>query len=62
MEITRYMEKGTSSKLPVALVSVEAHQLDEEIKSMMEVSENMVQTGKNAQRAKICKVCGKEGC
>ena len=57
----RENEKETSSKLPVALFSVEAHQLDEEIKSMMEVSENMVQTGKNAQRAKICKVCGKEG-
>ena len=53
--------KETSSKLPGTLVSLEAQQLDEEVKSMMEVSENMVQTGKNAQRAKICKVCGKEG-
>ena len=54
-------EQETSSKLPVALFSVEAHQLDEEIKSMMEVSENMVQIGNIKRRAKICKVCGKEG-
>ena len=54
-------EKETSSKLPVALFSVEAHQLDEEIRSMMEVSKNMVQIGNFTRRAKICKVCGKEG-
>ena len=35
--------------------------MDEEIRSMMEVSKNMVQIGNFTRRAKICKVCGKEG-
>jgi len=35
--------------------------LDETIKAMMETSENMIQVGKQQKRAKICKVCGKEG-
>ena len=53
--------KETSSKSPGTLVSLEAQQLDEEVKSMMEVSENMVQIGNRTRPAKICKVCGKEG-
>ena len=53
--------KETSSKSPGTLVSLEAQQLDEEVKSMMEVSENMVQIGNIKRRAKMCKVCGKEG-
>ena len=53
--------KEMSSKLSGTLVSLEAQQLDEEVKSMMEVSENMVQIGNRTRPAKICKVCGKEG-
>ena len=33
--------------------------LDERVKSMMEVSQSII--GKNGERAKVCKVCGKEG-
>ena len=36
-------------------------ELDEQVKSMMENSQNMIQDGKIRIRAKICKVCGKEG-
>ena len=36
-------------------------ELDETVKEMMERSENMIQVGKRQERAKICKVCGKEG-
>ena len=45
----------------VALVSVEAHQLDEQIKSMMTRTENEVTVGKRQQKAHVCNVCGKEG-
>ena len=40
-------------------VSGDLQELDEKVKSMMETSENLIQNGK--QRAKICKMCGKEG-
>ena len=33
--------------------------LDEKVKSMMEVSQSII--GKHGERAKVCKVCGKEG-
>ena len=37
-------------------------ELDAQVKSMMEKSQNMVQNGRKQKRtAKICKVCGKEG-
>ena len=36
-------------------------ELDEQVKLMMETSQNMIQAGKEQKRAKICKVCGKEG-
>ena len=36
-------------------------ELDEQVKSMMENSENMIQESKRQTRAKLCKVCGKEG-
>ena len=35
--------------------------LDEKVKSLMDVSENLIHSGNQTQRAKICKVCGKEG-
>ena len=51
-------EREYSSKMPVALVSVEATHLDEQIKSMIGVSVNMLTYG---NKTRICKVCGKEG-
>ena len=45
----------------VALVSVESHQLDEQIKSMMTMTENKVTLGGREQKAYSCNVCGKEG-
>ena len=35
--------------------------LDEQVKSMMEKSQNMIQVGNTRRAADICKVCGKEG-
>ena len=46
---------------PVALVGVEAHHLEEQIKSMMIMTENEVTVGKYKQKAYACNVCGKEG-
>ena len=46
-----------SSEMAVALVSGDVKQLDEQIKSLVEFSENNY--GK--ERGRICKVCGKEG-
>ena len=40
-------------------VSGDFQELDEKVKSMMEVSQNLDPSGR--QKAKICKVCGKEG-
>ena len=45
----------------VALVSVEADQLEEQIKSMMTMTENEVANGKHMRKAYACNVCGKEG-
>ena len=42
-------------------VSGDLQDLDEKVKSMMETSQNIIQSGKCTQRAKICKLCGKEG-
>ena len=44
-----------------SVMSADLQQLDETVKGMMDTSENLIQVGKNKQRAKICKVCGKEG-
>ena len=41
--------------------SEDLQELDEQVKSMMENSQNIIQSGKIRKRAKICKVCGKEG-
>ena len=35
--------------------------LDEQVKSMIEKSQNLISNGKGQTRAYICKVCGKEG-
>ena len=42
-------------------ITEDLQELDEQVKSMMENSLNMVQVGKRQKRAKICKLCGKEG-
>ena len=36
-------------------------ELDVQVKSMMEKSQNMIQSGSKRLTAEICKVCGKEG-
>ena len=41
------------------LVSGDLQELDEKVKSMMEASQNFLQNGR--ERAKICRLCGKEG-
>ena len=50
-----------SSRMPIALVSGESLQLDAQIKSMIEIGENVLKIGNGTKRARICKVCGKEG-
>merc|ERR1712129_74200 len=42
-------------------VAADLQDLDDKIKSMMEVSENIVGGSRGNQRKRICKVCGKEG-
>merc|ERR1712129_335672 len=42
-------------------VAADLQDLDDQIKSMMEVSENIVGGNQGNQRMRICKVCGKEG-
>ena len=39
----------------------DVQRLDEKVKSLMDVSENLIHSGNQTQRAKICKVCGREG-
>ena len=41
--------------------SGDLQQLDETVKSMMETSQNIISDGNCQKKAKICKVCGKEG-
>ena len=44
-----------------SVFSANLQELDETVKAMMETSENLLRGGKVHERAKICKVCGKEG-
>ena len=60
------LENKVSSEMSVATinnqsVSVELHQLDDQIKSMMEHSGKSIIMGKQNREVLICKVCGKEG-
>ena len=43
------------------ILAANLQELDKTVKEMMKTSENMVQVGNRQRRAKICKVCGKEG-
>ena len=54
-----YIAKPESSS--VALVSVEADQLDEKIKSLMTRTENEIIHGNIKRRVWACNICGKEG-
>ena len=54
------VKRGESNALAISL-SGDLQQLDETIKSMMETSQNMFQSGTRRQQGKQCKVCGKEG-
>ena len=42
-------------------VSGDLQDLDVKVKSMIEKSENFIPNARGRERAKICKVCGKEG-
>ena len=65
MKATTYDSYQTGSNvlaLPkTSVMSADLQQLDETVKGMMDTSENLIQVGKKKTRAKICKVCGKEG-
>ena len=56
-----YNTNSKTESSTVALVSVEASQLDEQIKSMMTITENEVTNGKLKRKAYVCNICGKEG-
>ena len=64
-ETTYDSDKAKSNVLALPKTSVlsaaDLQELDETVKAMMETSENVIQCGKLQVRAKICKVCGKEG-
>ena len=52
------VQKNDEQRIP-NFVTVDLQELDEKVKSMMEKSSNLIPSG--IQRARICKVCGKEG-
>ena len=54
-------EEAFSSEMPIALVSEDLNQLNEQVKSMMDFSGNMLAKGNKTERGRLCKVCGKEG-
>ena len=54
----------TNSEQKIAIpnfVSEDLKELDEKVKSMIEIGHHRIQSGKEERRAYICKVCGKEG-
>ena len=59
------MESDVSTETVVAItgqvVDPELQQLDEQIKSMMDFTGNLVTVGKETCKGCLCKVCGKEG-
>ena len=59
--INVYNKNAKTEPSSVALVSVEAHQLDEQIKSMMTMTEKKMTVGSRTQAVYACNVCGKEG-
>ena len=51
----------SSTSVALNVNGEQLHGLDDQINSMMEFSENMITAGRQNVRARICKVCGKEG-
>ena len=51
----------SSTSVALNAIGEQLHGLDDQINSMMEFSENMITAGRQKVRARICKVCGKEG-
>ena len=61
-EIEQTFPLRTFDEQKIALANFslgDLQRLDEKVKSMMETSQNLI--GKTGERAKVCKVCGKEG-
>ena len=55
-----YNRETKTEPSTVALVGTAAHQLDEQIKSMMTTTENEITIGQQTRKAYACTVCGKE--
>ena len=56
-----YNSLETSECPPATLITTDGHQLEEQVKSMMRVTENNITSGKRTVKAYACNVCGKEG-
>ena len=65
--LSNFNDQTTSVQLPIegkiALPDFSGNlkELDEKVKSLMDYSENLAPSGPTGSKAKICKVCGKEG-
>ena len=53
--------RNAQAQPKTSIMSADLQELDETVKTMMEISENMIQVENRQKRAKICKPCGKEG-
>ena len=63
-EITTEAHKNESSALvtpKTKIVPADMQDLDITVKSMMETSQSTIMDGSHQKKAKICKICGKEG-
>ena len=60
-ETAFYSETNGTVSLLKTTVDADLDQLDEQIKSMMDSTENFMTKGGQRRRVFICKVCGKEG-
>ena len=63
-ELTKEANKNKDRALVLPktkLLSVDMQDLDTTVKSMMDTSQNMIRDGNCQKKAKICKICGKEG-
>ena len=58
MQNVQKMDDERSIAIP-NFITGDLQELDEKVKSMMDISQNLIPSGR--ERAKICKVCGKEG-
>ena len=63
-ELTKKADKNENQALVLPktkLLSADMQDLDITVKSMMETSHNTIMDGNCQKKAKICKICGKEG-